>query len=93
MNDIKQIKNIKSTPKRQAVINLFIALTILLLVLPLYNTISDVFTRIVINFDWYHPQNCTRHTTEEVRGWFAKAGLKVTHEFTDFYGITMRGKK
>ena len=47
----------------------------------------------VINFDWYHPQNCTRHTTEEVRGWFAKAGLKVTHEFTDFYGITMRGKK
>ena len=55
MNDIKQIKNIKSTPKRQAVINLFIALTILLLVLTLYNTISDVFTRIVINFDWYQP--------------------------------------
>ena len=55
MEDIKQIKNVKSTPKRQTVINLFIILTILLLVLPFYNTISDIFTRIVINFDWYRP--------------------------------------
>ena len=55
MEEIKQIKYIKSTPKRQAVINLFIILTILLLVLPFYNTISDIFTRIVITFDWYQP--------------------------------------
>lgn len=47
----------------------------------------------VINFDWYHPQNCTRHTVEEIREWFTRAGLKVVYEFTDFYGITMRGKK
>jgi len=47
----------------------------------------------VINYDWYHPQLCSRHTLEEVRGWFARARLVVTHEFVDFYGITMRGKR
>ena len=47
----------------------------------------------VINYDWYHPQDCTRHTLEEVRGWFIKNRLSITHEFADFYGITMRGKK
>lgn len=46
---------------------------------------------VVINYDWYHPQLCSRHTVQEVRGWFADAGLEVTHEFVDFYGITMRG--
>lgn len=45
-----------------------------------------------INYDWYHPQNCTRHTVEEVRGWFAASGLTVTQECVDHYGITMRGK-
>lgn len=55
MDDIKQIKHIKNTPKRRAVINLLIILTILLLILPFYNTVSDIFTRIVISFDWYKP--------------------------------------
>jgi hypothetical protein len=45
----------------------------------------------VINYDWYHPQLATRHTVEEVRGWFASAGLDVVHEFVDEYGVTMRG--
>jgi SAM-dependent methyltransferase len=45
----------------------------------------------VINYDWYHPQLCSRHTREEVREWFADEGLTVTHEFVDFYGITMHG--
>lgn len=45
-----------------------------------------------INYDWYHPQNCTRHTVEEVRGWFAECGLTVTQECVDHYGITMRGR-
>jgi SAM-dependent methyltransferase len=44
-----------------------------------------------INYDWYHPQLCSRHTVDEVRCWFARAGLDVTHECVDFYGITMRG--
>ncbi len=47
----------------------------------------------VINYDWYHPQDCTRHTIEEVREWFTQNGLTITHEFVDFYGITVRGKK
>lgn len=47
----------------------------------------------VINYDWYHPQLCSRHTLEEVRGWFERAGLAITHEFVDFYGITVRGKQ
>lgn len=47
----------------------------------------------VINYDWYHPQDCTRHTIEEVREWFTQNGLKITHEFVDFYGITVSGKR
>jgi len=46
-----------------------------------------------INFDWYHPQLCARHTFQEIRGWFKKANLKITQEFVDEYGITMRGKR
>jgi 2-polyprenyl-3-methyl-5-hydroxy-6-metoxy-1,4-benzoquinol methylase len=47
----------------------------------------------VINYDWYHPQLCTRHTTDEIEKWFTDAGLEILHVFTDFYGITVRGKK
>lgn len=47
----------------------------------------------VINYDWYHPQLCSKHTIEEVREWFDKCGIKVIHEHVDFYGITVRGIK
>jgi len=47
----------------------------------------------VINYDWYHPQLCSRHTVEEIRDWFTKAGLRILHEHVDFYGITMRGAR
>lgn len=46
-----------------------------------------------INYDWYHPQLATRHTLPEVLTWFADAGLEVTHQHMDAYGITVRGKK
>ena len=46
---------------------------------------------VAINYDWYHPQLCTRHTPEEILGWFESAKLKVVHSHIDFYGITMRG--
>jgi SAM-dependent methyltransferase len=46
-----------------------------------------------VNYDWYHPQTCSRHTIEEVRSWFVNAGLAITHEQVDFYGITVRGKR
>jgi SAM-dependent methyltransferase len=46
-----------------------------------------------INFDWYRPQIASRHTLEEVREWFIRAKLRITHEHSDFYGITLRGKR
>lgn len=45
----------------------------------------------VINYDWYHPQNCSRHTMDEVRQWFDDASLVRTWEYQDPYGITMHG--
>lgn len=44
-----------------------------------------------INYDWYHPQLCTRHTLGEVEEWFAAAGLDISHRCVDHYGITVRG--
>jgi SAM-dependent methyltransferase len=44
-----------------------------------------------INYDWYHPQHCSRHTMEEVLGWFAEAPLRVTWQHEDLYGITVHG--
>lgn len=46
---------------------------------------------VAINYDWYHPQLCTRHTLEEVEGWFADAKLRIVHRCVDHYGITVRG--
>ena len=46
-----------------------------------------------LNYDWYHPQLCSRHEPDEVRGWFAGAGLELVHEHVDEYGITMRGRR
>lgn len=45
----------------------------------------------VINYDWYHPELASRHTLEEVRGWFVEAGLAEVQYGVDPYGITMRG--
>lgn len=47
---------------------------------------------VLVNYDWYHPQIATRHTLEEVEGWFAAAGLEIEHLCVDFYGITVRGR-
>eukprot|EP01041_Mallomonas_annulata_P040246 gene40246-64105_t len=47
---------------------------------------------VLVNYDWYHPQLATRHTLEEVEGWFAAAGLEIEQRCVDFYGITVRGR-
>jgi arsenite methyltransferase len=47
----------------------------------------------LINFDWYHPSICSRHTIEEVSGWFAEEELEVIHTLEDDFGITIRGVK
>lgn len=48
---------------------------------------------IAINYDWYHPQDATRHELSEVLGWFSEAELAVTHSHIDPYGITVRGRR
>ncbi|WP_297213209.1 MULTISPECIES: hypothetical protein [Thermodesulfovibrio] len=47
----------------------------------------------LVNYDWYHPEDCSRHTLEEVITWFEESGLLIVHKFEDFYGITVHGKK
>jgi len=44
-----------------------------------------------INYDWYFPELSSRHTMDEVTGWFDEARLQIIHRFEDFYGITVRG--
>lgn len=46
----------------------------------------------VINYDWYHPQLCSRHTLSEVRQWFHENNVSIIYEHIDYYGITVRGK-
>ena len=40
------------------------------------------------NFDWYSPQNCSRHTSEEVREWFKDEGFEVEREYIDDSGLS-----
>ena len=47
----------------------------------------------VINYDWYHPQYCSRHTMKEVLSWYAARKLKVVWQHEDLYGITVHGIK
>jgi SAM-dependent methyltransferase len=56
-----------------------------------WNPRLDDEANAAINYDWYHPQLATRHTPEEVEGWFDAAGLQIVHRYVDEYGITMRG--
>jgi SAM-dependent methyltransferase len=58
-----------------------------------WNDELDAEGNAAINYDWYHPQICSRHTLEEVQGWFAGIGLDVLHEHVDGYGITVRGRR
>ena len=58
-----------------------------------WNDDLDAEANAAINYDWYHPQLSSRHTVEECRQWFARAGLEVTWENLDPYGITMRGTR
>lgn len=46
-----------------------------------------------INFDWFRPLNCHRHTPEEVRDWCETSGLVVEHMNVQEAGITMVARK
>ena len=40
------------------------------------------------NFDWYSPQNCSRHTKEEVRSWVNHKEMSIVKEFEDDSGLS-----
>lgn len=46
-----------------------------------------------INFDWYRPLNCHRHTEEEIRNWCTDAQLSIEHLDRSESGITVVGLK
>lgn len=41
-----------------------------------------------VNFDWYRPSNCFRHTADEIRYWIADSGLEIKHFHLQEAGIT-----
>jgi len=58
-----------------------------------WNPALSESANVAVNYDWYHPQEATRHELTEVLGWFADAGLAVQHSHVDPYGITVRGRR
>lgn len=46
-----------------------------------------------VNFDWFRPLNCHRHTPEEVQGWCAEFGLDIVHFNVQEAGITVVAQK
>lgn len=47
----------------------------------------------LVNFDWYRPLNCQRHTEEDVRNFCKNAGLEIEHIDIQEAGITVVGVK
>lgn len=46
-----------------------------------------------INFDWYRPMNCHRHTEEEIQKWCFEAGLRIDRMKIEEAGITIVAQK
>lgn len=42
-----------------------------------------------INFDWYRPKNCHRHTKEEIEVWCYEAGMVINRMKVEEAGITV----
>jgi arsenite methyltransferase len=47
----------------------------------------------LVNFDWFRPMNCHRHTEEEVRNFCKNSGLQIEHMDVQESGITVVAKK
>ncbi|HMT11160.1 MAG TPA: class I SAM-dependent methyltransferase, partial [Ignavibacteria bacterium] len=47
----------------------------------------------IVNFDWFRPLNCQRHTPEEVKEYCSKAGLNIEHMDVQESGITVVARK
>lgn len=46
-----------------------------------------------INFDWFRPLNCHRHTPEEVKKWCDEAGLDIENITVEEAGISVVARK
>lgn len=46
---------------------------------------------VATNFDWYHPEHAYRYTLDELREWYAKAGLRLESTHAIESGYTLRG--
>lgn len=46
-----------------------------------------------VNYDWYRPMNCHRHTPEEVRSWCEEVGLNVESLLVQNSGMTVVARK
>ena len=42
-----------------------------------------------VNFDWFRPLNCHRHTVEEVEKWCKDTSLTIEHMDVQESGITV----
>ena len=47
----------------------------------------------LINFDWFRPLNCHRHTAEEIEKWCREVGLDIELKYVHNAGITIVGRK
>ena len=56
-----------------------------------WNDEPDAEANATINFDSYPTQLASRPVVDESRGWFRRAGLRVTREYGYPYGITTWG--
>ena len=45
------------------------------------------------NFNWRLSQKCERYDIDELREWFKKCCIVITHEFADNCEIIIHGKR
>jgi arsenite methyltransferase len=46
-----------------------------------------------INFDWYRPLNCHRHTRQEIEAWCEEASLRIEHLNSQESGFTVVARR
>ncbi len=57
-----------------------------------WNPDFDFHANLMVNFDWYHPEDAHRHKPEEVKKWFGDVGLEITHFDVSPSGTSVLGK-
>jgi SAM-dependent methyltransferase/uncharacterized protein YbaR (Trm112 family) len=57
-----------------------------------WNDSYDLDTNTMINFDWYHPKHASRHSPDEVRGWFEKHALEIVRFKVIPSGVAVLGR-